>query len=127
MGGHPPQSGSCGEREKVSTEQLIAGLHQLAMRAHAARLAALVGTVLTWEDETSNGGSYSSDGEAVRQALNAWIRQNQARSTRSSTSKPRRKSRPPDPHAAQLGLWRPSAPSDDGYLRMGDSVDLAFL
>ena len=62
--------------EKVSADQLIAGLHQLAVRAHAAQLTTFVGTVMTWEDETFNGGNYSAEGEAQRVALNSWIRQN---------------------------------------------------
>jgi hypothetical protein len=54
--------------EIVTADGLIEGLHQLAVRAHAGGLAAFVGTVLTWENETFNGGNYTPEGEAKRQA-----------------------------------------------------------
>jgi hypothetical protein len=48
------------------------------VRAHDAGLTAFAGTVLTWENEAFNGGHYAPEGEAKRQALNAWIRDNDA-------------------------------------------------
>jgi lysophospholipase L1-like esterase len=62
--------------EIVTADELVGGLHQLAVRAHAAGLRAIVGTVMPWENETFNGGNYTPEGEAERQALNAWIREN---------------------------------------------------
>lgn len=60
--------------EVVTAEQLTANLHQLAVRAHDVGITGLVGTILTWEDETFNGRHYTEEAEAVRRAVNGWIR-----------------------------------------------------
>src|SRR5262249_38084752 len=64
--------------EVVTAEQMIAGLHQLAVRAHARDLKIFGGTLLTFENETFNPGFYSVEGEAKRQSVNEWIRQSGA-------------------------------------------------
>jgi lysophospholipase L1-like esterase len=55
---------------KVTAESMIAGYRQLIARARARGLKALAATI------TPYGGAmhYSEEGEAVRQAINAWIR-----------------------------------------------------
>ena len=54
----------------VTADSLIAGYRQLIARAHARGIKVLAATI------TPYGGAsyYSEEGEAVRQALNAWIR-----------------------------------------------------
>jgi lysophospholipase L1-like esterase len=56
--------------DKATAHSMIAGYRQLIARAHARGVKVLVATILPY------GGSfyYSDDGEAVRQATNAWIR-----------------------------------------------------
>src|SRR5438094_2686758 len=61
--------------EFVTAEAMIAGLHQLTVRAHARGLKIYGGTLLTFEYETFNPGFYTPEGEATRQAVNAWIRE----------------------------------------------------
>ncbi len=68
--------GPLGERfralagKKVTKEEMIAGYRQLIARAHARGLKVIAATI------TPYGGAayYSEEGEAVRQAINTWIR-----------------------------------------------------
>jgi lysophospholipase L1-like esterase len=55
---------------KATAESMIAGYRQLIARAHAKGLKVLAATI------TPYGGAayYSAEGEAVRQAINTWIR-----------------------------------------------------
>lgn len=55
---------------KVSSESMIAGYRQLIARAHARGLKVIVATI------TPYGGAayYAEEGEAVRAAINSWIR-----------------------------------------------------
>lgn len=73
--GHP--QGPMAERfkamapsSKVTAESMIAGYRQLIARAHAMGLKVLGATI------TPYGGAmyFSAEGEAVRQAINTWIR-----------------------------------------------------
>lgn len=56
--------------KKATADSLIAGYRQLIARAHARGLKVLAATI------TPYGGAfyYSEEGEAVRQAINSWIR-----------------------------------------------------
>jgi lysophospholipase L1-like esterase len=55
---------------KVTAEDMIGGYRQLIARAHARGLKVIAATI------TPYGGAmyYSAEGEAVRQAINNWIR-----------------------------------------------------
>ena len=108
-------------------QRLIGGLHQLAVRAHAAGLTAFAGTVLTWENETFNGGHYTPDGEAKRQALNARIRANGVFDAvidfEAALRDPARPTR-------ALPRWDSGDhlhPNDLGYRHLADSIDLALF
>jgi lysophospholipase L1-like esterase len=59
------QSGS-----KVTAEAMIAGYRQLIARAHARGLKVLIATIMPYRGAMY----YSEEGEAVRQAINNWIR-----------------------------------------------------
>jgi lysophospholipase L1-like esterase len=113
--------------EIVTADDLIGGLHQLAVRAHAAGLTAFAGTVMTWENETFNGGHYTPEGEAKRQALNAWIR---ASSVFDAVIDFEAALRDPGHPTRMLPRWDSGDhlhPNDLGYRHMGDSIDLALF
>ena len=55
---------------KATAEAMIAGYRQLIARAHAKGLKVLGATITPYE----GAGYYSAEGEAVRQAINTWIR-----------------------------------------------------
>ena len=113
--------------EIVTAEDLIGGLHQLAVRAHAVGLTAIAGTVMTWENETFNGGHYTPEAEAKRQALNTWIRDNRAFDAVIDFEAALRD---PDHPTRTLPRWDSGDhlhPNDLGYRHMADSIDLALF
>ena len=66
-------AGGPGSPEFESADDMIAGLSQLAARAHERGLRAYVGTLTPFKD-TVFANYYSDEKEARRQAVNAWIR-----------------------------------------------------
>ncbi|MDY0963812.1 GDSL-type esterase/lipase family protein [Massilia sp. CFBP9026] len=54
----------------LTLEELVAGYRQLIARAHAARIAVVGGTLAPFE----GAARYSIEKDALRQAVNAWIR-----------------------------------------------------
>jgi lysophospholipase L1-like esterase len=113
--------------EIVTAEDLIGGLHQLAVRAHSVGLTAIAGTVMTWENETFNGGHYTPEAEAKRQALNTWIRDNSAFDAVIDFDAALRD---PDHPTRTLPRWDSGDhlhPNDLGYRHMADSIDLALF
>jgi lysophospholipase L1-like esterase len=55
---------------KVTSESMIAGYRQLIARGHARGLKVLAATITPYE----GAAYYAPEGEAVRQAINSWIR-----------------------------------------------------
>jgi hypothetical protein len=53
---------------------MIAGLKQLALRAHARGIKIFGGTITPFENETFLPGAWNPAREAVRQEVNTWIR-----------------------------------------------------
>ena len=113
--------------EAVSAEEMIAGLHQLTVRAHAAGLKVFGGTLLTWENETFRGGSYTAEGETKRQAINAWIRESGAFDAVIDFEEMLRDPLHPTRMLPQWDRGDHLHPSDPGYLRMADEIDLALF
>ena len=60
--------------EAVTADQLIAGLRQLAERAHEHGIVAYVATITPYE----GSDVYTAEGEAIRTAVNDWIRSGDA-------------------------------------------------
>ena len=113
--------------EFVTAEEMIAGLHQLTVRAHAAGLKIFGGTLLTFEKETFNPGFYSPEGEAKRQAVNAWIREGGAFDAVIDFEEALRDPEHPTRMLPVYDCGDHLHPSDTGYLRMGDIIDLALF
>lgn len=113
--------------EFVSAGGIIAGLNQLAVRAHASGLKFFGGTLLTFEFETFNPGFYTPEGEEKRQKVNAWIRGSGAFDAVIDFEKALRD---PDHPTRMLPVYDCGDhlhPSDAGYLRMGDIIDLSLF
>ena len=70
--GHPG-TGTIPVTETVTAQDLIAGYRQLIARAHAKGIP-VYGATLTPFEGTIFPGYYSPEKEAVRQAVNNWIR-----------------------------------------------------
>ncbi len=113
--------------EFISAEQLIAGLNQLAVRAHARGIRIFGGTLLTFEFETFNPGFYTPEGEEKRQRVNAWIRESGAFDAVIDFEKALRDPGHPTQMLPVYDCGDHLHPSDAGYLRMGDFIDLALF
>jgi lysophospholipase L1-like esterase len=113
--------------EVVTSEEMIGGLRQLAARAHARGLKILGGTLLTFENETFNPGFYSPEGEAKRQAVNTWIREGGAFDAVIDFEAALRDPSHPTRMLPMYDCGDHLHPSDAGYLRMGDCIDLSLF
>jgi lysophospholipase L1-like esterase len=113
--------------EFVTAEAMIAGLHQLAVRAHARGLKIFGGTLLTFEYETFNPGFYTPEGEAKRQAVNAWIREGDAFDAVVDFEAALRDPSHPTQMLPIYDCGDHLHPSEAGYLHMGDVVDLSLF
>ncbi len=113
--------------EEVTAEQMIAGLKQMVQRAHARGIKILGGTLMPFENETFLVGAWTPAREAVRQAVNAWIREGGAFDAVIDFDKG---VRDPEHPARMLPIYDCGDhlhPSDAGYNRMGEIIDLALF
>lgn len=113
--------------EVVTAEQMIAGLTQLALRAQARGLKVYGATLLPYENETYHPGAWTPAGEAKRQAINEWMR---AAGAFDAVIDFDRALRDPDHATSMLPAYDCGDhlhPSDAGYRRMGDSIDLSLF
>lgn len=113
--------------EFPTAEQMINGLNQLALRAHARGLKIFGGTLLTYEYETFNPGFYTPEGEAKRQTVNAWIRDSRAFDAVIDFEKALRDPSHPTQMLPIYDCGDHLHPSDRGYLHMGDCIDLSLF
>lgn len=113
--------------EVVTAEEMIAGLQQLAVRAHARGLKIFGGTLLTFEKETFNPGFWTPEGETKRQAVNAWIRTGGAFDGVVDFEAALRDPSHPTQMLPVYDCGDHLHPSDRGYLWMGEIVDLALF
>jgi lysophospholipase L1-like esterase len=113
--------------EFPTAEQMINGLNQLALRAHARGLKIFGGTLLTFEYETFNPGFYTPEGEAKRQTVNAWIRDSRAFDAVIDFEKELRDPSHPTQMLPIYDCGDHLHPSDRGYLHMGDCIDLSLF
>ena len=108
-------------------EKMIARLHQLTIRAHAAGLKIFGGTLLTFEHETFNPGFYTPEGEAKRQVVNAWTRASGAFDAVIDFEAALRDPGHPTQMLPVYDRGDHLHPSDAGYLHMGDAIDLTLF
>jgi len=118
--------------EEVTAGEMIAGLNQLALRARAAGLKIYGGTMLTFENENFNPppglpGLYTPEGEAVRQQVNAWIRDGGAFDAVIDFERALADPSHPTQMLPEYDCGDHLHPSDTGYLHMGDVIDLALF
>jgi lysophospholipase L1-like esterase len=110
-------------RPAPRAEALIAGYRQLIARAHAHGLKIYGATILPY----GGAGYFAPPGEAVRTAVNAWIRTFHEFDGVIDLDAAIRDPAKPDRMRADLqsGDWL--HPNDAGYRAMGDAVDLALF
>jgi lysophospholipase L1-like esterase len=113
--------------EEVTAEQMIAGLKQLALRAQAHGIKIFGGTLTPFENETFLVGAWTPAREAVRQSVNAWIREGGAFDAVIDFDKGVGDPERPSSMLPSYDCGDHLHPSDLGYNRMGDIIDLSLF
>jgi lysophospholipase L1-like esterase len=113
--------------EAVTADDMIAGYKQMILRAHARGIKIYGGTLLPNENETFTVGAYTPEGEAKREAVNAWMRTSGAFDGVVDFEKALRDPSHPTSLLPKYDCGDHLHPSDLGYQIMGDTVDLALL
>src|SRR5213596_99472 len=113
--------------EEVTAPQMIAGLKQFAVRGHSAGIKVIVATLTGFENETFLPGAWNPKREAVRQAVNEWLRKTDDFDAIVDFD---RALRDPDHPTSMLPIYDCGDhlhPSDRGYRAMGDAIDLKLF
>jgi lysophospholipase L1-like esterase len=113
--------------EEVSAEQMIAGLNQMAVRAHSAGIKIIGATLTPFGNETFMANAWNPTREAHRVAVNAWIRDSGAFDGVADFDAALRDPEIPTQMRAEDDCGDGLHPSDRGYCKMGDAIDLSLL
>jgi lysophospholipase L1-like esterase len=109
------------ETEKVTAEDVIAGMRQFADKAHAHGLQVIGGTLTPIE-----GSAYYNDSaETVRQAVNQWIRSSGTFDTVVDFDAATRDAASPRKFRAEFDSGDHLHPNDTGYKAMAEALNLA--
>jgi len=127
LGTNDLRNRSAKPEEEVNAAQMIAGLKQLALRGQSARIKMIGCTLTPFWNETFLPGAWNTRREAVREAVNAWIREAGAFDAvvdfDAALRDPENKLRMLPKYDCGDHLH----PSDLGYRAMGDAIDLALF
>jgi lysophospholipase L1-like esterase len=127
LGTNDLRNRSAKPEEEVTAPQMIAGLKQLALRGQSAGIKMIGCTLTPFWNETFLPGAWNARREAVRIAVNAWIRESSAFDAVVDFDGALR-----DPENMLRMLPKYDCgdhlhPSDLGYRTMGDAIDLALF
>jgi lysophospholipase L1-like esterase len=113
--------------EEATAPSMIAGLKQLAVRARARGIKIFGGTIPPFENETFLPGAWNPAREAIRQAVNAWMREANAFDSVIDFDAGLRDPEHPTSMLPRYDCGDHLHPSDAGYHRMGDIIDLSLF
>ena len=113
--------------EEVTAEQMIAGLKQMALRAQARGIKMFGGTLTPFGNETFLVGAWTPGARGGAPAVNAWIRDGGAFDAVIDFDKGVRDPEHPTRMLPIYDCGDRLHPSDLGYNRMGDIIDLALF
>jgi lysophospholipase L1-like esterase len=111
--------------ETVSAEDIIAGLGQLAERAHENGVKILCGTLTPFEG--AGGGYFTPEKEEKRKAVNEWVRSNHTFDGAIDFDKAVRDPNHPERMLAEYDSGDHLHPADAGYKAMAAAVDLRMF
>jgi len=109
--------------EAVSAGDLIGAYRQIIERAHAQGIKVIGCTLTPYE----GANYYRENGEAIREALNNWIRTSGAFDAVVDFEAAARDRDNPKRFRAEFDPGDHLHPNDDGYQAMADAVDLAIF
>jgi lysophospholipase L1-like esterase len=122
--GHPGTSAP--KSETVSAEDIIAGLEQMAQRAHENGLK-VFGATLTPFEGTTYPGYFTPEREVKRKAVNEWIRTGRAFDGFIDFDKAVRDPAHPDRMLPAYDSGDHLHPNDAGYKAMAGTIDLSLF
>src|SRR5689334_7249990 len=108
--------------EEVTAAQMIAGLHQMALRAQSRGIKLFGATLTPFGNETYMANAWNPVREGHRVAFNNWIRESKDLAGCVDFDKALRD---PDKPTQMLGIYDCGDglhPSDLGYCKMGDAI-----
>ena len=109
--------------EAVTTEDLIFAHKQIIEQAHAHGIKVIGATLTPYE----GAAYYREEGEAIRQALNAWIRSSGAYDAVADFDAATRDPASPRRIRAEFDPGDHLHPNDAGYQAMADAIDVAIF
>jgi lysophospholipase L1-like esterase len=113
--------------EEVTAAQMIAGLRQFSVRGQARGITVIAATLTPYENETFLPGAWNPKREAVRQAVNDWLRKTDAFDAIVDFDRALRDPEHPTRMLPSYDCGDHLHPSDLGYRAMGDAIDLALF
>jgi lysophospholipase L1-like esterase len=113
--------------EEVTGAQMIAGLKQMAMRAHSAGIKIIGATLTPFGNETFMANAWNPTREEHRVTLNEWIRTSGTFDGIADFDAAVRDPEIPTQMAAKWDCGDGLHQSDAGYCHLGDVIDLSLL
>ncbi|MDH3704197.1 MAG: SGNH/GDSL hydrolase family protein, partial [Alphaproteobacteria bacterium] len=113
--------------EEVTADQMIAGMHQMAVRAQARGIKLFAATLTPFGNETFLPGAWNPEREKHRVAFNTWIRESGALDGIVDFDAALRDPEHPTQMLPEDDCGDGLHPSDSGYCKMGEVIDLALF
>ena len=113
--------------QEVTAEQMIAGLFQMALRAQTRGIKLFGATLTPFGNETFLPGAWNPVREGHRVTLNEWIRESGALDGVIDFDKALRDPECPTQMQPIYDCGDGLHPSDLGYCKMGDEIDLTLF
>jgi lysophospholipase L1-like esterase len=113
--------------EEVTAPPMIAGLKQFAVRGRARGIKVMAATLTPFENETFLPGAWNPRREAVRQAVNEWLRKAEGFDAIVDFDRALRDPGHPTRMLPIYDCGDHLHPSDLGYRAMGDAIDLSLF
>jgi lysophospholipase L1-like esterase len=113
--------------EEVTGEQMIAGLQQMAVRAHSRGIKLIGATLTPFGNETFMANAWNPTRERHRVTLNTWIRDGGAFDGVADFDAAVRDPEIPTQMAAKWDCGDGLHQSDQGYCHLADAIDLSLF
>ena len=113
--------------EEVTGEWMIAGLQQMALRAHDRGIKIIAATLTPFGNETFMANAWNPTRERHRVTVNTWIRESGVFDGVADFDAALRDPEIPTQMRAVDDCGDGLHPSDSGYCKMGDAIDLSLL